>query len=102
MASETGDDIVGEENVIEDEETAKKSKEDEKDKWYHAILFALLALVVIAGNYYFLIKCVDSDRWSANIIIGIFELLVFIRIFPSIRVIFRQIVSAFAGDRDRD
>ena len=88
-------DIVDDRNVTADEETVEKQKQkQDQDNWAHLIFFIILIPGVIIVDYVFLIVLVEKEIWSANLIIGIFQLLFFVRIFPSIRLVFRQIVSA--------
>lgn len=93
---ETKHDIIGEKKVESDRKTAEEEEEKHKDGWFRSSLFFVLAVFVIVADYYFLILCTEDENWSANLIIGIFQLLVFIKLFPSIRLLFRQIISAVA------
>ena len=96
-------------DTIYDDKEAKEGEDEPDDGTKHdnlwraaiyfiwnKIIFSISAAIVIYLDYYYLIVCVDSKNWMANLIIGIFELIVFIVLFPSVKIVFRDILSAFA------
>ena len=92
---------VAGENVERDEEKIRKELDSlQKDNWVQASVLAFLLPAVIVADYYFLIVC-GQDNWVANLLIGILQILFFVRFFPSIGLVFRLIVSAAAGRKDK-
>ena len=101
------DKIYDDEEARENRNESNKNEQDNKCEkawsyiktalfhiWDKVISSILIVFVIVIDYEYLIVREKMNDNWVANLIIGIFQLLFFIILFPSIKKVFRDITSA--------
>lgn len=80
--------------VDEDDEREVKSS-DANEKWeseYYTMTIIYLIPIVVILDVIYLVK---SENWGAPLVIGIFQILYFVILFPPVKQVFKDILSAY-------